>query len=63
MDYNDAQKAALEVHDREEKTQANKLPIITTIGVEEPATEPVCVCFIILLGVLIYGLLDTESAN
>jgi hypothetical protein len=52
MDYDDAQKAALEVHDREEKIQANKLPIITTVGVEEPTTEPVCICFIILVGVL-----------
>jgi len=52
MDYDDAQKAALEVHDREEKIQANKLPIITTVGVEEPTTEPVCIRFIILVGVL-----------
>jgi hypothetical protein len=34
------QKAALEVHDREEKIQANKLPSITTVGVEDPTTEP-----------------------
>ena len=53
MDYDDTQKAALEVHDREEKMRANKLPIMTTVGVEEPTTEPVCVCFIILAGVLI----------
>jgi hypothetical protein len=54
MDYDAAQKAALEVHDREEKMQAKKLPIITTVGVEEPTTEPVCICFIILIGVLIW---------
>jgi hypothetical protein len=54
MDYDDAQKAALEVHDREEKIQANKLPSITTVGVEDPTTEPVCICLIILVGVLIW---------
>ncbi len=43
MDYDDTQKAALEVHDREEKVQANKVPIITTVGAEEPITEPVCI--------------------
>lgn len=53
MGYNDAQKAALEVHDREEKMKAIKLPIITTVGVEEPTAEPVCICFIIIAGVLI----------
>ena len=42
MDYDDTQKAALEVHDIEEKAQVKKLPIITTVGVEEPTTEPVC---------------------
>jgi len=41
--YDDAQKAALEVHDREEKIQAKKLPSITTVGVEDPTTEPVCI--------------------
>jgi hypothetical protein len=34
------QKAALEVHDIEEKAQVKKLPIITTVGVEESTTEP-----------------------
>ena len=53
MDYDVAQKAALEVHDKE-KIKANKLPIITTVGVDEPTTEPVCICFIILGGVLIW---------
>ena len=61
MIYDDAQKAALEVHDRE-KIQAKKLPIITTVGVEDPTTEPVCICLVTLVGVLIC-LLDTESAH
>jgi hypothetical protein len=39
------QKAALEVHDVEEKAQANKLPIITTIEAEESTTGPVCISF------------------
>jgi len=34
------QKATLEVHDREENIQVNKVPIITTVGVEQPTTEP-----------------------
>ena len=42
VDYDDTQKAALEVHDLEEKAQVKKLPIITTVGVEEPTTDPVC---------------------
>jgi hypothetical protein len=54
MVYDDAQKAALEVHGKEEKMQANKLPIITTVGVEESTTESVCICFIILVEVLIW---------
>ena len=54
MSYNDVQKAALEVHDREEKMKANKSPIITTVGVEEPTAEPVCICFVIIAGVLIW---------
>lgn len=43
VDYDGTQKAALEVHDIEEKVQVNKLPIITAVGVEEPITEPVCI--------------------
>ena len=39
--YDDTQKAALEVHDVEENVQVDKLPIISTVVVEEPTTESV----------------------
>ena len=42
----DAQKAALEVHDAEEKARASKPPIITTVEVEGPTSEPVCILFV-----------------
>jgi hypothetical protein len=43
LNYDDTQKAALEVHDVEERVQVNKLPIVTAVGVEEPTTESVCI--------------------
>jgi diaphanous 1 len=43
----DAQKAALDVHDAEEKAQASKPPIITTVEIEGLTSEPVCICLFI----------------
>jgi hypothetical protein len=41
-----AQKAALEVHDVEEKVQTIKPPVITTVEVEASMMEPVCIVFL-----------------
>lgn len=43
-----AQKAALEVHDTEEKAQASKVLIVTPVETEEPKSELVCVLFLAL---------------
>lgn len=41
-----AQKAALEVHDTQEKVQASKVLIVTPSENEQPKPEPVCVSFL-----------------